>query len=122
MRLIGYYTAAGSNSFKTGSSTTNQDNSFWESIDYSGAVPAVTAPVSLVAGWYDLFLPQQLADYVALRKAGRRCRLTVGPWSHVSLDGARAMLNEGIAWFDICLKDQPDRRSTSPVRILLRVL
>ena len=39
-------------------------------------------PVTMVTGWYDMFLPAQLADYQALRAAGRDVRLTIGPWKH----------------------------------------
>ena len=39
-------------------------------------------PANMVTGWWDLFLPGQLADYAALRKAGRatttrRCRFEI---------------------------------------------
>ena len=44
-------------------------------------------PVSSIAGWYDIFLPGQLRDFRALQEAGRPARLTVGPWTHLSLDG-----------------------------------
>ena len=50
------------------------------------------APASLLGGWYDLFLPGQIADYRALRAAGREVRLTIGPWSHVSPGGLAASL------------------------------
>lgn len=92
-------------------------DAYWKSVDFSGKVPA--APVSLVAGWYDVFLPGQLADYAALRKAGLPCRLTVGPWTHVSLGGARVMVNEGLAWFNAYLRDKPDQRSLPAVRVFV---
>lgn len=46
--------------------------------------PAVGPPLVLVAGWSDLFLAGQVADYVALRAAGRQVRLVIGPWIHTS--------------------------------------
>jgi putative CocE/NonD family hydrolase len=41
-------------------------------------------PALLIAGWYDLFLGPQLADYAALAAGGARRppRLVVGPWTH----------------------------------------
>lgn len=39
-------------------------------------------PVTLVAGWQDLFLVGQLADYAALRDADRPVRLIIGDWVH----------------------------------------
>jgi predicted acyl esterase len=45
---------------------------------------SVVPPLVLVAGWQDMFLPDQLADYAALRAAGRQVRLIIGDWTHHS--------------------------------------
>ena len=50
----------------------------------SGAGWSKVPPASFVGGWYDLFLPAQVDDYEALRRAGRTARLTIGPWTHAS--------------------------------------
>ncbi|WP_416979702.1 CocE/NonD family hydrolase [Streptomyces sp. T028] len=64
---------------------------FWQPVDHRDRVADITVPVSTVGGWYDIFLPGQLRDFQALQKAGRaRARLTIGPWSHVSM-GAGAV-------------------------------
>lgn len=52
----------------------------------SDRVAGVTVPVSSVGGWYDIFLPGQLRDFRILQDAGRTARLTVGPWTHLTLD------------------------------------
>ncbi|MGO9340966.1 MAG: CocE/NonD family hydrolase [Acidimicrobiales bacterium] len=72
---------------------------WWDPVDF-GRDLGRTPPSSHVAGWYDIFLPRQLDDYLALRAAGRSARLTVGPWSHVSPGGLATMLRDGIEWFD----------------------
>ncbi|MGC9668522.1 CocE/NonD family hydrolase [Planosporangium sp. 12N6] len=59
----------------------------------------VTAPVLMVGGWQDIFLPWQLDDYAALRDAGARPRLTIGPWTHGSFGLARHSIVESVAWF-----------------------
>ncbi|HEX9058423.1 MAG TPA: CocE/NonD family hydrolase [Ktedonobacterales bacterium] len=92
---------------------------FWEAIDYSHRLDAVTAPVNLVAGWYDIFLPAQLADYAALKQAGRQPHLTIGPWIHVSPAVMGAMLKESLAWFDTYLRGDASRLRQSPVRIFV---
>ena len=46
--------------------------------------PTSSAPVQLVGGWYDIFLPWMLEDFEALRDAGRSPQLIVGPWTHTS--------------------------------------
>jgi putative CocE/NonD family hydrolase len=56
----------------------------WALADHSGRAAQITAPVSSIGGWYDIFLPGQLRDFQAARAAGQQARLTVGPWSHTS--------------------------------------
>ncbi|TVZ06887.1 CocE/NonD family hydrolase [Trebonia kvetii] len=57
---------------------------YWASQSHTASVPAVTAPVYMITGWYDIFLPWQLDNYAQLAAAGRPPRLTIGPWGHVS--------------------------------------
>jgi uncharacterized protein len=38
--------------------------------------------VHLATGWYDICLASTLADFRALRQAGRAVRLLIGPWYH----------------------------------------
>jgi len=55
-------------------------DSYWEQMDFRGRSDA---PVLSVAGWYDLFLKCQLADFLALDSSGNnRGRLVIGPWAH----------------------------------------
>src|SRR5262249_30870838 len=53
---------------------------YWDERGHAMRRAEVTAPVLMVGGWYDIFLPWQLDDYAALRAAGARLRLTIGPW------------------------------------------
>jgi uncharacterized protein len=57
---------------------------YWHPRTFHREIAQVRAPVSMVTGWHDIFLPAQLADYAALRAAGRCPRLTIGPWTHGS--------------------------------------
>jgi putative CocE/NonD family hydrolase len=94
------------------------DDSWWDPINFGhrlGRVP----PASLVGGWYDIFLPFQLADYQALRAAGRDARLTVGPWTHTSPGTIAASLRDGLEWFDVHLGDPPESDQRPPVRIFV---
>jgi uncharacterized protein len=90
---------------------------YWETIDFSRRLDAVSAPVNLVGGWYDIFLPEQLADYAALRRAGRQPYLTIGPWTHASLGVMRASLLQSFTWFDAHLRGDRSRLRPTPVRI-----
>jgi putative CocE/NonD family hydrolase len=92
---------------------------FWQDIDHSRRMHTVTAPVHLLGGWYDLFLPEQLADYVALTRAGRTPHLTVGPWTHISPGLLGASLRESLAWFDAHAGEHGSAPRRQPVRIFV---
>ncbi|MBT2233506.1 CocE/NonD family hydrolase [Nonomuraea sp. NEAU-A123] len=59
----------------------------WAGLDHRERVAQVSVPVSSIGGWYDIFLPGQLRDFQILQEAGRPARLTVGPWTHLGMDG-----------------------------------
>ena len=78
---------------------------WWERVDFSGAVR--TAPPALVtAGWFDIFAKDQIADYVALRAAGRDARLRVGAWGHGSGPMVALNLRETLAWMDAHVRER----------------
>jgi putative CocE/NonD family hydrolase len=83
-------------------------DAWWDGIHFGRRLERVP-PASLVGGWYDIFLPSQVADFEALRAAGRRARLTIGPWTHGSLRGSGAALRDGLEWFDEQLSEGPAR-------------
>ncbi|QHC27059.1 CocE/NonD family hydrolase [Streptomyces sp. GS7] len=68
-------------------------------MDASHLVGSTTVPVHLVAGWYDVFLPGQLRDYQALRTAGHRPYLTIGPWYHCDRRLLPVALREAMEFF-----------------------
>ncbi|MGH9060857.1 MAG: CocE/NonD family hydrolase, partial [Acidimicrobiales bacterium] len=80
---------------------------WWDPIHF-GRDLTQAPPASVVGGWYDLFLPWQVDDYLALRAAGRQARLTIGPWTHTSPGGLLDQLRDGLEWFDEhLLKERP---------------
>jgi hypothetical protein len=92
------------------------DHPRWAGIDHRHRVAQVGVPVSSIGGWYDIFLPGQLRDFRILQEAGRPARLTVGPWTHISLTGipAREAIEFGLA----CARgEQPPPRA--PVRLFV---
>lgn len=94
------------------------EDPWWDPVDFSVELSRVP-PASLVGGWYDVFLPAQIADFVALRAAGRQARLT-GPWTHTSLAGTGAQLRDGIEWFDEHLQGRRPARPHPGVRIFVQ--
>ncbi len=93
------------------------DSPNWSARDYSSAVGEVEAPVQLIGGWYDIFLPWLLEDHRALQEAGRRPQLVVGPWTHMAPDLAGFGLREGIGWMRAHLLGDRRMLSKAPVRI-----
>jgi len=90
---------------------------YWAKRDFSPSVGEVTAPVTMLGGWYDVFLPWQLQDYLALRRAGRRPHLTIGPWYHVDPRHGRATMTESLAWFRAHLLGDRSGLREQPVRL-----
>lgn len=65
------------------------DDDYWRAIDGRDRPGQLKAPVLLMAGWYDPFLPGQLRDFQdILARAdptvADRTRLIVGPWGHAT--------------------------------------
>jgi len=88
---------------------------YWRSIDGENRASRLQAPVLLMGGWFDPFLPTMLADYEQIKKTAkadvaRKSRLIIGPWAHaesVPLPDAQPPRNfrleslaPSIAWFD----------------------
>lgn len=106
---------------------------YWHEIDGEDRARRLVAPVLLMAGWYDPFLPTQIEDFTRIRRDGKAqvasaSRLIIGPWAHaftVTLPGGVTPRNyrleslaPSVPWFDRHLlssnKEVPD---TAPVRI-----
>jgi putative CocE/NonD family hydrolase len=110
-------------------------DAYWQSIDGEDRAASLQGPVLLTAGWFDPFLPGQLADFVRIRRDARSdvagaTRLIVGPWAHaetVMLPGAAATRNyrleslaPSIPWFDRHLRVMgPGVQPDSPVRLFV---
>jgi len=96
------------------------DDAFWAPVEFDRHLDSFTVPVTMVTGWYDMFLPAQLADYQALRAAGRDVRLTVGPWKHTDPGAAGEALRDSLDWFGAhLLEDHSEGRERSRVRLFV---
>jgi len=89
---------------------------WWDVTDFGRNVERVP-PSSMIGGWYDLFLPAQVADYQALRAAGRSARLTIGPWTHTSPGLHGETIRAGIDWFGVQLSERRGKAHRAPVRL-----
>lgn len=89
----------------------------WSAHDYGDRVGDLRAPVHLLGGWYDFMLGDMLRDYGALRDAGKRPFLTIGPWHHIHREISRVTLREGLNWFDAHLKGRHQHLRRKPVHV-----
>ncbi|MFD6894061.1 CocE/NonD family hydrolase [Rhodococcus sp. NPDC060086] len=88
---------------------------YWTQQSYAASVPEVTAPMYMVTGWHDIFLPWQLHTYAQLAAAGRPPRLTVGPWGHLSRGMGAPSIRETVEFLKEQFADGPTTR-VAPVR------
>jgi putative CocE/NonD family hydrolase len=95
------------------------DDPFWSVADHDGADLGRMPPVTMVTGWWDLFLELQLHDYTRLRAAGVPARLTVGPWLHGVMPEVREMLRTDAEWLEHHLHGGP-APAGPPVRVWLQ--
>lgn len=98
--------------------THDADDPFWDAADHRATLPDVTVPASLIGGWYDILLPGQLADFVALQDAGRHPRLTIGPWQHLSIDTGGTVVHEALD-FGLALARGEEPPPRAPVRLFV---
>lgn len=89
-----------------------------EKIEFKDSYSLIQTPALVVAGWYDMFLGPQLADFQRLRQEGnglaKQSRLIIGPWSHIGIGGDGTddirvkedvfQFPETFAWYDHWLK------------------
>jgi len=94
------------------------DDAYWRHQNHWHRVPGIQAPVQLMGGWFDFFLPDTLRIFTELRKAGRQPQLIVGPWTHRSAKLVPESLRESLAWFNTQLLGQDN--SSKPVRLYLQ--
>lgn len=93
-----------------------REDAWWSEVDFGRKVSKVP-PASLTAGWFDIFAPFQVNDYVALRKAGRDARLAIGPWDHTSPKPTGHNMRDTLDWMDRHVAGRAASRDVDRVRL-----
>jgi putative CocE/NonD family hydrolase len=105
--------------FRAGVEHADQQDYWVDALDYSAERGKLRTPTSMVTGWYDLFLRDQLKDHQALVAAGQESRITVGPFSHGSLELIPLQVRDALEFFDQTLRGTR-RERTAPVRLFIQ--
>jgi putative CocE/NonD family hydrolase len=92
------------------------EDPWWGAVDFRSSVKKAP-PASLTAGWYDIFAPFQVADYVALRQAGRDARIAIGPWDHTSPKATGHTMRDVLDWMDRKVAGHPTADVPDRVRL-----
>ena len=86
-------------------------------MSFRGSIGDIKRPITMVAGWHDMFLPWQMHDFSALQSAGCETRITVGPWRHNDMELWQAGLRDAIEWFDRHLRGKDTAPKRKPVKL-----
>ena len=96
---------------------TKRDDPYWAGKDIGAVAEHLTVPTSIVAGWFDVNLDQNLQEYERLRRTGCPHRLLIGPWTHTNMLEDRSVLADGVAWLRAHLTDDRSGLPPTPVRV-----
>jgi uncharacterized protein len=80
---------------------------YWAPTDFRPVLSDLGIPVTMIAGWYDMFLPAMLADYQRLRDGGQEARIRIGAWHHTSQELFRYSVADALEWFGTHLLGTP---------------
>jgi uncharacterized protein len=110
-----------------------EKDEYWQKIDGENRTKTLQAPALLMVGWYDPFLPTQIADFLSIRREAKpeianATKLIIGPWAHARTvilpDGTTPRnyrlesLAPSIPWFDKHLMgEMEDKGGMKNVRI-----
>ncbi len=113
--------------------TKQNDAYYWNIIDGHNRAQTVQAPVLLLAGWFDPFLPTQIEDFIQIKtqaktKVAKESRIIIGPWGHAVATELpnigkvepyrQASLAASLSWFDYQLERfDGDALDMPPVKI-----
>ncbi len=86
--------------FETFNHPMDRDTSFTRPLQILGQHNNVTVPGLNVAGWYDIFLQDTIANFKLVREGGatseaRQSKLLIGPWAHGKFDNPIGEINFG---------------------------
>ncbi|WP_037267870.1 CocE/NonD family hydrolase [Kibdelosporangium aridum] len=91
---------------------------YWRPFRVTEALQRSTVPTLLIGGWYDYFLDQTLKQYSALRSRDVDVALTIGPWTHLTVDN-KISVSQTISWLDAHAAGRSPVRREAPVQVFV---
>lgn len=95
----------------------SSEDPWWAPMSFRRTIGDIKRPISMVTGWFDIFLPWQMQDFIALRRAGCESRITIGPWHHSDSELMRVAIHDAIDWFNQHLLGKSAATTRKPVKI-----
>ncbi|MEM7601623.1 MAG: CocE/NonD family hydrolase [Verrucomicrobiota bacterium] len=107
---------------------------YWQRTDGIERADNVDAPILLLGGWFDPFLPTMLEDFASLQRstseAARKSRMIIGPYTHageiawpghepIDAPYRKDSVEPVLDWFDQHLNVHETNRSFAPLRIFV---
>ena len=90
---------------------------WWAPMSHRKSIAEVKRPITMAAGWFDIFLPWQMQDFIALRQARVESRITIGPWRHQDHGMGQTGIHEALEWFDHYLRGKPRGPARKAVKL-----
>ena len=90
---------------------------YWAAMDYRSNVSNMPPVVHLAGGWWDIFLPNVLADYAALSRTDRSVRLFISSAAHGRNLALPAYQGDAFAALDRALGNHHLPEPVLPVRV-----
>jgi putative CocE/NonD family hydrolase len=94
------------------------EDPYWERFRATEGLRRTSVPTLLIGGWHDLFINQTLQQYDALRSRGVDVAMTIGPWTHLTVENGIAM-PESLSWLDAHTAGRGPVRREAPVRVFV---
>jgi uncharacterized protein len=95
------------------------EDPWWAPMGFYDSIPRINRPITMTTGWFDIFAPGQMRDYMALREAGCEARITVGPWQHTDSAQFGIAMHDAIDWFNQHLLGKPGAPRAKRVKLLV---
>ena len=91
---------------------------YWEPFRATEALTRTTVPTLLIGGWHDYFLDQTLEQYRTLRSRDVEVALTIGPWTHLTVDN-KVSMPQAISWLDTHVAGRAAAPREAPVQVFV---